>query len=228
MLKYYIIFSLIIISILINFNINKKISDNYYIPLKYKIRENNEHYIDLNETDKYQKEVYLFAKNIMEKYNLKKIVDVGCGSGYKLIQYLGIYETTGYETEPCISFLKKKYPNRKWINSGESEINFNEKYISHCDLVISSDVIEHIREPNELINFMKKFNAKYYIISTPCREILVKYFHRDNNGPPHNLSHVREWTFNEFKLYLNDHFKIINSFLGKEQIECQWHLCINK
>jgi hypothetical protein len=30
--------------------------------------------------------------------NLQKIIDVGCGSGYKLVKYLGDYETIGFET----------------------------------------------------------------------------------------------------------------------------------
>ena len=81
--------------------------DKYFLPKNYKHRLNNTHHIDLNETDKYQKEVYIYAKNIMEKYNLNNIIDIGCGSGFKLINYLGIYNTIGYETEPCISFLKK-------------------------------------------------------------------------------------------------------------------------
>ena len=36
------------------------------------------------------------------------------------------------------------------------------------------------------------------------------------NGPPRNNCHIREWT-EEFKLYLNKHFKIIGSFKGEIQ-----------
>ena len=53
--------------------------------------------------------------------------------------------------------------------------------------------------------------------------------HRRNNiGPPPNKCHVREWTFAELKKYLSKYFEIKDSFLGKTQIECQWHLCVRK
>ena len=39
---------------------------------------------------------------------------------------------------------------------------------------ISSDVIEHIREPNGLLKFMRKLNCQYYVISTPKRELMIR------------------------------------------------------
>lgn len=203
--------------------------DKYSIPLNYKIRENNAHHNDMDETDKYQKEVYLYVKSFMETNNLKKVIDIGCGSGYKLIKYLGNFETIGYETEPCISFLRNKYPNNTWINSGESEKSFGENNNLQCDIIMASDVIEHIRDPNKLIEFMKTFNTKYFLISTPCRKILAetmpKWAGKNINGPPKNEAHIREWTYEEFIMYLNKHFKVLHSELGKEQKACHWHLC---
>ena len=93
---------------------------------------------------------------------------------------------------------------------------------------MSSDFIEHILEPDELLNYMKTFTCNYFLISTPCLEVLIKHFGRKRYDPPQNEAHVREWTFEEFKMYLSKHFKILESFLGKEQLECQWHLCTRK
>ena len=200
--------------------------DQYCLPLNYSIRKNNKHFSDIDETDKYQKEVYIYANTICKKLNLKKIVDIGCGSGFKLIKYLNEYETIGFETEPCISFLKNKYPDRKWINSGEKSKSFNYNINDiTCDIVICSDVIEHILDPNELIHFLKYFDSKYFLISTPCRKRLVEMKRRTNNGPPELVYHVREWTYEEFKLYLKKHFNILESYLGVTQQSCQWHLC---
>lgn len=125
----------------------------------------------------------------------------------------------------------KKYPNRKWVKSGEASKNFGE-YFDNCDVIMSADVIEHIVDPDELINFMKKFDTKYFLFSTPCRNKLVNAFpngpRTNANGPPNNMMHVREWTFEEFKLYLSKYFNIISSHLGKAQRECQWHFCVRK
>jgi hypothetical protein len=51
------------------------------------------HWDDTGFTEEYQKEVYLRARN----ENVKTIYDIGCGSGYKLITFLGKYDTTGFE-----------------------------------------------------------------------------------------------------------------------------------
>ena len=204
--------------------------DKYFLPINYIIRVNNEHYDDtMNPNDHYQKEVYVYVDELMKKKNLSKIIDIGCGSGFKLIKYLGKYETTGFETEPCISYLRKTYPLKKWIDSGKPEVSFSNVTNEKIDVIMASDVIEHIRDPDSLINFMKKFNSKYYLFSTPCRQRLFEIGWRKSLlGPPENIAHVREWTFNEFKSYLSIHFDVIDSKLGIDQIECQWHLCVKK
>ena len=39
------------------------------------------------------------------------LIDVGCGAGWKLVNFLSKeFRTIGMETEPAISFLKKTYP----------------------------------------------------------------------------------------------------------------------
>ena len=204
--------------------------NNYCIVDGYQIRNKPRHYNDKNEEDKYQKEVYLYAKDVMEKYHYKNVVDVGCGSAFKLIKYLGGYNTIGVETEPCYSYLTNKYPNRNWLLSGKKETSFSNEPIvvgGGVDLVICSDVIEHIIDPDELIKYLISLNALHYIISTPCRQRLcdLKRFRSAKwNGPPVNKGHVREWTMSEFKEYISKSFNILESYYGEKQKECQFHL----
>jgi len=202
-------------------------TDKYFLPIGYQINASPQHYVDINETDAWQKEVYVYAKKLMTDKKLKSVIDVGCGSGFKLVNYLAEFDTTGIETEPCISFLRKKYPSHKWLDSGEPEKSFNFVDLS-SDVVICSDVIEHIVDPDELVKFLLSINTSYYIISTPCRERLVQYHGRKNLNPPINKAHVREWTMEEFKLYLSKTFTIHSSFYGISQNECQWHLLSKK
>jgi len=91
----------------------------YFLPKTYKINENNTHFDDTGFTGQYQKEVYVLAREIlrsMTKSVRKKgekltAIDIGCGSGWKLVNYLsGEFRTVGIETEPALSFLKKTYP----------------------------------------------------------------------------------------------------------------------
>jgi hypothetical protein len=68
--------------------------------------------------------------------------------------------------------------------------------------------------------------SKYFLISTPCRDILVKYSKYNPLGPPKNKCHVREWTMDEFKEYMSKYFTILESHYAEKQRECQFHLCI--
>ena len=93
----------------------------YLLPKSYTINGNNTHFDDTKLTEQYQKEVYALARNILRKVAALKtnsgrkltVIDIGCGSGWKLVNYLSReFETIGIETEPAISFLREKYPDK--------------------------------------------------------------------------------------------------------------------
>ena len=84
---------------------------------------------------------------------------------------------------------------------------------------MASDVIEHIREPNGLLDFMKTLKCTLYIISTPKRELM------NRKGPPNGGFHVREWTFLEIQLYLQSRgFEILFSHDGVQNPTTQVHV----
>lgn len=204
---------------------------NDYCIKNYVSNINPKHHNDITYKDEGQKEVYLYAKKFMINNNLKKIIDVGCGSGYKLATYLNEFDTIGIETEPCYSYIKNTYPHLKWYKSGEEEKSFIiYDELKEPDVIICCDVIEHIVNPDVLLDYLISFNAKYYIISTPCRYVLCnhpkfkEYYQHSFNGIPINECHVREWTMDEFKEYLSIKFDIIESNYCDNQIECQYHL----
>ena len=85
------------------------------------INPNNNHFDDTGLTGEWQKEVYMLARDLLRKMsklpesngrNLT-VIDVGCGSGWKLVHYLSKeFKTIGIETEPALSFLRKTYPDQ--------------------------------------------------------------------------------------------------------------------
>jgi 2-polyprenyl-3-methyl-5-hydroxy-6-metoxy-1,4-benzoquinol methylase len=199
----------------------------FFIQDGYVSNLNPSHHIDLNFTDESQKEVYIFGAEFMKKNNLKTVVDVGCGSGYKLVKYFSEFETVGIDTEPCYSYLLKKYPTKKWLKSGEPEKSF-QQYELNADMVICSDVIEHIINPTDLLNYIKTLNSSYILLSTPDRRVLRTmrgYGEKAWNGPPVNPAHVREWTPEEFHSYISEHFTVLDSYHCKNQKECMYFLC---
>ena len=102
-------------------------------------------------------EVYLYALGLMKKYGFNSIIDIGCGSAYKLVTYLGDYETIGIEVPETYEWLISDFSTGKTLSA---------------DLIICSDIIEHLIDPYELIKFIKDISFKYLLISTPSRDLL--------------------------------------------------------
>jgi hypothetical protein len=89
------------------------------------INSNTKQFDDTAFTDQYQKDVYLLARYISRKLSESnsrrlRVFDVGCGSGWKLINYFANeFDIVGIETDSAINFLQKNYPNFNWISSGK-------------------------------------------------------------------------------------------------------------
>jgi 2-polyprenyl-3-methyl-5-hydroxy-6-metoxy-1,4-benzoquinol methylase len=66
-------------------------------------------------------------------------------------------------------------------------------------MVIASDVIEHLPNPDRLLDKILRSGCKVAIVSTPERVAMYGF---DHDGPPRNLRHVREWTLLEFRAFL--------------------------
>lgn len=177
--------------------------DEYCIKKPYKARIDNLNFDDTGNKDEYQDGIYLAAKNLAIEHNFKKILDIGCGSGYKLLKYFSNCETLGLEIEPTLSYLKNQYPDRNWELS-----DFNSSLENKFDLILAVDIIEHLLYPNELLEFILRTECSYVIISTPARDKLGKL---SNIGPPRNKSHVREWSQKEFVEYISKYFNVIHS-----------------
>jgi SAM-dependent methyltransferase len=183
--------------------------ENYYIKDGYVHRDSYQYFDDTHNTDNFQNEIYHYAYNLANQNNYNSILDVGCGSGYKLLKYFGQKQITGIDEQPTIDFLSEKYPNNNWLNLDE----FYNSYEESNDLILSVDVIEHILNPNVLLEKLKKLQFKKLIISTPDRDLLSKLHVYPNNydtqaGPPHNKAHIREWNKEEFIRYISDYFEV--------------------
>lgn len=158
--------------------------------------------------DQYQREVYLTALRLANQHHYQNVVDVGCGSGWKLVHHLGHLQTLGIDLPPTVEYLKAKYPERQW-EIAPSYLEFH-----GVDLVICSDVIEHVDNPDELCNFLRLINPKHYVISTPDRSLLNHV--QPEFGPPRNKCHVREWTFSEFGEYMRSRFAVDEHFYSNK------------
>ena len=175
---------------------------NYFIKEGYKVRLENMFYNDTNMKDEWQKEVYEYARFQFNLQNLKSVWDIGTGSGYKLLKNFGDVKTLGTDLTPTVNWLRATYPNRDWSDSFEVFHGY--------DMIICSDVIEHIPDPDPLLDTIEQANPKLIVFSTPERML----FQKGHDGPPDNVCHVREWTLEEFGQYIDSRFQVLDHFIS--------------
>lgn len=149
----------------------------------------------------YQVSVYTIAAKIARENQPKAILDIGCGLGLKLAKYILPLSdnVSAIDTEETIKLSKEQNADIKWFSDDieRPHTDLGQTF----DLIICADVIEHLENPDTLIDYMKLWASSNatIIISTPERDLRRG---PEDFGPPKNESHVREWNQYEFAEYL--------------------------
>lgn len=156
----------------------------------------------LEDAYNYQYHVYLYAMEIIEKYGFKRVMDIGCGPGLKLELFHKKFpdlEIIGIDQDHPIEFCNETHKFGKWYVD-DFENPRSDIPDLQAELVINADVIEHVLDPDKVLDYLAHRMAPdgYALISTPERdrnygEGLLESGHRD---------HVREWNKAEFAAYL--------------------------
>ena len=79
------------------------------------------------------------------------------------------------------------------------------------DLVISSDVIEHVPDPDLPLGYIRDLAPRFVVLSTPDRSLLRRGMH---NGPPSNAADIREWSMPELRGYVSEYFQVVDHFIS--------------
>jgi len=181
------------------------ISNNYWNPERIKT------------SISYQWAAYQWANEIIKKNRIDRVVDVGCGFAYKLhalhLENPNV-EFHGVDQPNAIALCRSHYSFGKWLGV-DLEDNPMKPHVKF-GLVICSDVIEHVGNPDILINYLKQIVVKhgYILISTVERDVLRG--HGVLSCP--NKAHVREWNAREFGHYLESRgLSIVQSKLLPQQ-----------
>ena len=167
---------------------------------------------DERNADEYQKEVYAFARSFYDEKELSGVLDVGCGSAFKLLANFQNISKAGVELDT--DWLKKQYPNETWFAfSDPTWKKFPAK------LIICADVIEHVSNPDAFIaELLGHQHVQYFVFSTPDRNLDTSPW---KFGPPNNESHYREWTFEEFERYVSRYFRVIHHSISNYEQRTQ-------
>lgn len=188
--------------------------DNFCIKSGYIIRVNNDYYTDYPHVDGHQPDVYKLAYYLAKKDKINHIVDIGSGNANKHVPYKDeginlILIDHGNNLNNINSKLKNVITR---IDIDLEKIDKDMEFDLTNSIVILADVIEHIVDPDPLLNYLSKISkeCKYLLISTPDRE---RNWGVNHMGPPPNGAHCREWTLKEFSNLL-EAYGISNYLLG--------------
>lgn len=156
----------------------------------------------LERSESYQHPVYRLAGKLIARGGIARVIDVGCGVATKLAQLHRLHpgiDYVGIDQPATIDFCSKRYRFGRWI---ADDLEAPDPGIAGLagDLVICSDVIEHVRDPDVLLAYLRRRTAKggRVLLSTPERDLLRG---RDCDHSP-NRYHVREWNRDELQAYL--------------------------
>ena len=99
-----------------------------------------------------------------------EICDLGCGTGWLSNELTAIGQVTGVDLSPVgIEHARKNYPNVEFevgdVTAWEPQRQF--------DLVVSSEVLEHLSEKNRFLNTIKRITKSdgWVLITTPNKKV---------------------------------------------------------
>lgn len=176
----------------------------------------------------YQLDVYRYAARLIEQQHITTVLDVGCGFGLKLREFISPTGAAivGVDGPIPIDYCQKHLTFGRWfvddVENPRADLG------QYFDLIICADVIEHLIDPDTLFHYFRRWShgTTRLVISTPERDLRRGL---DHMGPPNNGAHVREWNQNEFSLYLTSHNLLIEDHcivdLREGMKTCQLALC---
>jgi SAM-dependent methyltransferase len=129
-------------------------------------------------------------KFLQNDNTLRKIVDLGCGTGrfLRAAEYLGL-TATGFEVAPILVQELKRHGR----NVYQGGINEFLKSDINSDVISLLEVVEHLSEPkNEIVNILELKHPKFLFIVVPEWQIRRR-FDKNFEAHDHPPNHLTWW-----------------------------------
>lgn len=166
------------------------------------------------------------------------ILDLGCGNGY-LVSHLVKEGYNAYGTDASemgIAIAKKEYPDRFFLQDLSTGKLPEQLQALNFDTIISTEVIEHLYDPEGFIDFCKDVLPKNgeIIISTPyhgyLKNLLLALLNKwDTHADPLWLGgHIKFWSRRTLSRLLENKGFTVVGFKGCGRIPYFWKSMIIK
>jgi SAM-dependent methyltransferase len=136
----------------------------------------------------------------------KNILDAGCGEGFSLNKLIsnniGEYLEGIENSKEAIALGKKLFPRTKIKLGSVYDLPYETNYF---DLVLCTEVLEHLVDPQKALSEIIRVSKKYIIVSVPNEPFfMLSNFLRGKNlsGLGNDPGHINHWTILTFQKFL--------------------------
>ena len=158
--------------------------------------------------------------NEVKKLNVNSILDAGAGEGFTLeylrkrnigktyegIDFFGKAVEIGTKIHPNITLKKESVYEMQYKNNS-------------FDLVLSTEVLEHLEEPKKALKEIFRVSKKYVLLSVPNEPIFMgSNFLRGKNWSRfgNDIEHINHWTFWSFENFVKKYAGVKLQVLSKK------------
>lgn len=149
---------------------------------------------------RFQYHVYRWAARLVTRLKLKSVLDIGCGVGAKLAGHIAPVcgDIWGFDQPSAVARARVRCPRGAFHVIDLDRPGF--KPSRTFDLIICADVIEHLLDPDPVMQLIRGFAHEKTLVmmSTPDRP---RVRGRASMGGE-KREHVREWSQQEFARFL--------------------------
>jgi len=168
----------------------------------------------------YQHDVYWRGRELIVKHGLGSVLDIGCGPALKLQSLIAplCNDIVGLDDQRIVEYCRQHFDFGQFI---ACDIEHDPFPVQRTfDLIICADVIEHLVDPDKLLDAIRAAATpdSWIVLSTPDRDILRG---KGCLRSPKRM-HVREWTSAEFAIYLTSRSFVIHEHTLLPPIKFYW------
>ncbi|WP_374948787.1 class I SAM-dependent methyltransferase [Mucilaginibacter sp.] len=176
--------------------------------------------------------------NMLDKSKNTMILDLGCGNGY-LVNYLLSQGFNAYGTdasEEGITIARQQTPDRFFLQDLSTNELPADLQQYNFDTILSTEVIEHLYDPEGFIEFCKKAlrPGAEIIITTPyhgyLKNLILSIFNKwDSHLSPLWLGgHIKLWSAKTLGKLLTSAGFTVTQFVGCGRVPYLWKSMIVK
>lgn len=150
------------------------------------------------------------SETISPLEDVNNVIDIGCGEGF-IINCLNRPDITGVDiSKKALEIAKRKNPGCNFCTGSVYDLSFKE---SSFDLVIATEVLEHLENPEKALQEIGRISSSYCLFSVPNEPYFrTMNFLRGKNLKRfgNDIEHVQNWSSREFVKLIEKYFNVVD------------------